>query len=144
MASTQIEHSLGGSKAAAISNMIVRALSEYTGRGPTKARTYLNDDVVTVVLQDTLTKGERSLVGDDLKELVLTMRKAYQGTMRHDLVNGVEAILGRKVAAFFSDNHVDPDMAVEVFVLAPAATAPHTDGADAAAKKTPREMIAST
>ena len=120
MASTQTEHSVGGSKAAAISNHIVRTMSEFTGRGPTKARTYLNDDVVTCVLQDTLTKGERSLVTDDLPDLVLTTRKAYQGTMRTDLVSGVEAILGRTVTAFMSDNHIDPDVAVEVFVLAPA------------------------
>ncbi len=117
VSSTQTEHSHSGSKAAAISNMIVRTMSEYTGRGPTKARTHLSDDVVTVILQDTLTKGERSLVSDGLEDLVLTTRKAYQGTMRHDLVNGIETILGRKVAAFMSDNHIDPDMAVEVFVL---------------------------
>jgi uncharacterized protein YbcI len=109
----------GGLKGAAISNMVVRTLSEYTGRGPTRARTYLHDDVVTVVLQDTLTKGERSLVDDGLEELVLTMRKAFQTTMRDDLVSGVEEILGRTVAAFLSDNHLDPDVAVETFVLAP-------------------------
>lgn len=120
MASTQTERSVGGSKAAAISNHIVRTMSEYTGRGPTKARTFVNDDVVTCVLQDTLTKGERSLVSDDLPDLVLTTRKAYQGTMRGELVSGVEAILGRTVSAFMSDNHIDPDVAVEVFVLAPA------------------------
>jgi uncharacterized protein YbcI len=105
--------------------MIVHAMSEYTGRGPTKARTYLNDDLVTVVLQDTLTKGERSLVGDDLEDLVLTMRKAFQGTMRRDLIDGVEAIIGREVVAFLSDNHINPDIAVEVFLLAPANGAGH-------------------
>ena len=36
-------------------------LREYTGRGPTKARTMINEDVVTVLLADTLTKGERRL-----------------------------------------------------------------------------------
>jgi uncharacterized protein YbcI len=122
MASTQTEPSIGGSKAAAISNHVVRTMSAYTGRGPTKARTYISDDVVTVVLQDTLTKGERSLVGDDLDQLVLTMRKAYQGTMGNELINGVEQILGRKVTAFMSDNHIDPDIAAEIFVLAPADT----------------------
>jgi len=50
------------SSSAEISNLTVRLLSQYTGRGPTKARTYLNDDMVTVVLQDTLTKGEITLV----------------------------------------------------------------------------------
>lgn len=129
MASTQTEHAVGGSKVAAISNHIVRTMSEFTGRGPTKARTYLNDDVVTCVLQDTLTKGERSLVGDELDDLVLTTRKAYQGTMRTELVSGVEAILGRTVMAFMSDNHIDPDVAVEVFVLAPVVSGAAGDGA---------------
>ncbi len=141
MASTHAEHASGGSKSAAISNHVVRTMSEYTGRGPTKARTYLNDDVVTVVLQCTLTKGERSLVGDELDDLVLTMRKAFQGTMRHDLISGVEEILGRKVVAFMSDNHIDPDVAVEVFLLAPADADPHADGARGVAK-TPAEAMA--
>jgi uncharacterized protein YbcI len=132
MASTHTEHSLAGSKAAAISNHVVRTISEYTGRGPTKARTYLNDDVVTCVLQDTLTKGERSLVSDHLDDLVLTMRKAFQGTMREDLINGIEDILGRTVTAFMSDNHIDPDAAVEVFLLAPLTNGSYGAGARSA------------
>jgi uncharacterized protein YbcI len=128
LSSTHTEHYPIGSRAAAISNHVVRTMSAYTGRGPTKARTYVNDDVVTVVLRDSLTKGERSLVGDDLDELVLTMRKAYQRTMRNDLIKGIEEILDRKVVAFMSDNHIDPDFAAEIFVLAPAAE-PQADGA---------------
>ena len=138
MASTHAEI---GSTAAAISNHVVRTMSAYTGRGPTKARTHINDDVVTVVLQDTLTTGERSLASDDLDELVLSMRKAFQGTMRHDLINGVEEILGRKVIAVMSDNHIDPDCAVEVFLLAAAGAGPERNEAHGAAK-TPREAIA--
>ena len=141
MASINTRASFSGSKAAAISNHVVRAISEYTGRGPTKGRTYINDDVVMVVLRDTLTKGERSLVSDDLSELVLTMRKAFQGTMRHALINGIETILGRTVIAFLSDNHIDPDAAVEVFLLAPADAGPQGDGARGAAK-TPSEAMA--
>lgn len=144
MSSTQTEHSPAASKAAAISNLVVRKLSEYTGHGPTKARTHFSDNVVVVVLQDTLTKGERSLVGDGLHELVLSMRKAFQGTMRDELVGGIEEILGRPVVAFLSDNHIDPDVAVEVFVLG----SDGSDGSDAhsygpdGAAKTPDEAIA--
>jgi uncharacterized protein YbcI len=121
MTSTHPEHptTTPGSKHAAISNLIVRTMSEYTGRGPTKARTHIHDDVVTVMLQDTLTKGERSLAEGGQEDLVLSMRKAFQRTMRDDLVAGVEGILGRKVLAFFSDNSIDPDCAAEVFLLAP-------------------------
>src|SRR4051794_14388070 len=79
------ERSATGSLAAAISNGVVRLMNEYTGRGPTRARTYISDDLVSVVLRDTLTKGERSLVADDKTELVLSTRKAFQITMRDEL-----------------------------------------------------------
>jgi uncharacterized protein YbcI len=92
-------------------------MSEYTGRGPTKARTYINDNLITVLLQDTLTKGERSLVRDGKQDLVLNTRLTYQMTMRNDLKTGLEQITGRTVRAFMSSNHMDPDIAVEVFVL---------------------------
>jgi uncharacterized protein YbcI len=94
-------------------------MREYTGRGPTKARTYVNDDLITVVLQDTLTMGERSLVRDGEVDLVLASRKAFQRTMSAQMVAAVERHSGRTVYAFLSDNHVDPDVAVESFVLVP-------------------------
>jgi uncharacterized protein YbcI len=109
----------GGSKAAAISNLTVRLLSQYTGRGPTKARTFFNDDMVTVVLQDTLTKAEITLVGTGHQETVLSTRKTFQDVMGPDLIAGVEQVTGRTVIAFLSANHVDPDVAVESFLLAP-------------------------
>jgi uncharacterized protein YbcI len=108
-----------GAMASAISNAAVRLLTEYTGRGPTKARTYINENLITVVLQDTLTRGEHSLVEDGETQLVLANRKAYQRVMGSELTASVERISGRRVLAFLSDNHVDPDYAVEAFVLAP-------------------------
>jgi uncharacterized protein YbcI len=112
-------HERPPSAAAAISNMTVRTLSEYTGRGPTKARTYMQDDVISVVLRDTLTKGERSLVDDGQADHVLNTRKMFQRTMRPTLVAGVEELTGRRVIAFLSDNHLDPDIGVETFVMEP-------------------------
>jgi uncharacterized protein YbcI len=106
-----------------ISTATVQVLHEYTGRGPTKAKTLINDDVVTVVLADTLTKGERKLVDSGRSDRVLQLRHDYQLTMRDDLIGIVERQLDRKVIAFMSQNHIDPDLAVEVFVLRP-------DGAD--------------
>jgi uncharacterized protein YbcI len=110
---------VGGSKSAAISNLTVRLLSQYTGRGPTKARTFFNEDMVTVLLRDTLTRGELSLVQCDHGDLVLATRKTFQDVMGADLTAGVEQILQRKVIAFLSSNHIDPDIAVETFILAP-------------------------
>jgi uncharacterized protein YbcI len=108
-----------GAISSAISGAVVQLMREYTGRGPTKARTYIDEDLITVVLQDTLTMGERSLVKDGKVELVLRMRKAFQTTMAAQLTAAVERHSGRRVYAFLSDNHIDPDVAVESFVLIP-------------------------
>jgi hypothetical protein len=67
-----------GPSGLAIANDVARLLNEYTGRGPTKARTSFGDDLVTVVIRDLLTKGERSLVRDGRVDLVLDLRRAYQ------------------------------------------------------------------
>ena len=110
-----------GVTANAISSAAVRIVSEYTGRGPTKAKTAITRDLVTIVMQDTMTKAERMLVESGKADLVLNVRREFQGTMCDDLIAAVELNMERKVIAFMSDNHVDPDMAVEVFVLEPPA-----------------------
>jgi uncharacterized protein YbcI len=104
---------------AMISTAAVQLLHEYTGRGPTKAKTMINDNVVAVLLADTLTKGERKLVENGHADRVLELRHDYQRVMRDDLVALVETQLDRKVIAFMSQNHIDPDLGVELFVLEP-------------------------
>lgn len=100
----------------------MRTIRKHTGRGPTKARTFVNDDVVTVVLQDTLSTGERNLMRDGERDVVRAIRSAYKRIMRPELIAGIEAILQRKVVASLSDNHIEADFAVEVFILAPSLT----------------------
>ena len=107
----------GGSLSAAISNAVVGLLHEYTGRGPTHARTTIGSDTIVVTLRDCLTKAERTLVRRGQELEVLAMRRAFQNTMRDDLVGAVEALTGRKVEAFLSDNLHDPDVAVEIFLM---------------------------
>ena len=109
------------SPSATISTSTVQLLHEYTGRGPTRARTLIHDNVVTIVLADTLTKGERTLVAGGSAHAVLAQRHIFQNLMEDDLVALVEQQLKRKVIAFMSQNHIDPDLAVEVFVLEPDA-----------------------
>jgi uncharacterized protein YbcI len=106
-----------GEQAAAIANLVVKLTSEYTGRGPTKARTHIDDDLITVILRETLTKGERILVRDGKEDVVRSTRFAFQQTMKDELVAGVEQILGRTVLAFMSANHMEPDVAAEIFLL---------------------------
>jgi uncharacterized protein YbcI len=79
----------------------------------------VRDDLVVIVLGDTLTKAERSLADAGKEERVLQLRQDFQRTMKDELVEAVERITGRHVVAFMSDNHIDPDLACEVFVLAP-------------------------
>ena len=103
----------------AISNAVVQIVREYTGRGPTKARTSIRDDVVTVLMQETLLKAEHSLISDNKGALVVEMRRSFQQTMRDELSAAVERLTHRKVVAFMSDSHLEPDYSIEVFVLAP-------------------------
>lgn len=119
MSGSQIEHPKRGELSAAISNAVVRVFHDYTGRGPNRARAFVHDDLISVVLEDTLTKGERNLVVQGNREVVLQSRHAYQQTMRADLVAAIETLAGHKVRAFLSDNSTDPDVAVESFVMEP-------------------------
>jgi uncharacterized protein YbcI len=108
---------------ASISNAIVHLHREYLGRGPTRARTSIRDDTVVVMMHDTLTKAEHSLVSDGKADEVLSTRHSLQRTMRLDMVTAVERLTGRTVIAFMSTNHIDPDLACEILILEPEAGA---------------------
>jgi uncharacterized protein YbcI len=107
----------GGSLAADVSRHVVRLFSEYTGRGPTKARTMIRDNLIVCLTQDTMTKAEHRLVAEGEAELVVTIRRKFQSTMRDDLVAGIEILTGRKVVSFMSDHDAERDCAAEIFVL---------------------------
>ena len=114
-----------------ICDTAVRILRDYTGRGPTQAKATINGDSVMILLGDTLTRGERQLAATGKAERVLQLRHDFQMVMRDELVKAVEDAIGRKVIAFMSQNHIDPDVAVEVFILQPeSASADSRAGAD--------------
>jgi uncharacterized protein YbcI len=119
MASIADERPTGGSLSAAISNAIVRITSEYIGRGPTKARTSIRDEMIVVLMQDTLTKAEKTLLDAGQGDFVMETRARFQMTMRDEYVAAVEMLTERKVIAFMSANHMDPDMATEIFIMEP-------------------------
>jgi uncharacterized protein YbcI len=108
-----------GAMLLAIANAIVRVHKKYFGKGPTKARAYYDGDVVTCVLRDVYTRAERTLLDSGRSESVLSQRHELQLAVRDEFIGDVERITGRKVIAFFSGNHADPDIGVEVFVLEP-------------------------
>lgn len=111
-----------GQVANAISSSVVRLFAQWVGRGPTRARTVLSGNLVTVVLEDTLTKPERTLVEMGRGETVVTTRRTFQQMMRKELVTSVEELTGREVVAFLSDQSAEPDFAVETFILSPQAS----------------------
>jgi uncharacterized protein YbcI len=110
-----------GAVASAISDAMVGMLHRYTGRGPTKARTTISRDLIVCVMGATLTKGEQSLVKGGRQDVVLRGRRAFEDMMHADAVAVVQELSGRRVAAFMSHSHIDPDLAVEIFVLEPRA-----------------------
>ena len=114
---TERERHEAGELNAAITRAVVRIHSQYVGRGPTRAQTFYRGPVVVTVMENAMTKAERSLVDDGELDVVLSMRRKFQQTMREDLVGEIERITGCKVVAFMSDNHVEPDLAAELFFL---------------------------
>jgi uncharacterized protein YbcI len=125
----QDERIQAGAVPSAISNAIRQLVAEYTGRGPTRARTSIRDNLVVVLLEDTLTKGERRLVSTGRGDRVIDLRREFQDAMREDAIASIEELTGRKVSAFMSANHIDPDLGAEVFVLEPLAPTAEGNGA---------------
>jgi uncharacterized protein YbcI len=117
---SEAAHLEDGHLNAAISNAVVRLMRESTGRGPTKARTTIRDDVVLVVLEHVLTKAESNLAARGRADKVLELRHTIQSAMEDELVDAVEELTGRRVRAFMSTNHTDPDIAAELFMLEPS------------------------
>ena len=124
------ERPAGPSAYLAISNAVVGVMREYTGRGPTKARTTIRDNVVLVMLEQTLSKGEQVLVDKGRGDRVLALRREYQEAMREEGSARVAELTGRDVIAMMSANHINPDLGAEIFVLdgppEPRAVTPET------------------
>jgi uncharacterized protein YbcI len=106
-----------GKVAAGISNAMVGIHRQYFGRGASRARTVMGADYVICFLEDIYTPVERTLIEAGRFAAVQETRGAFQDTMRDKFVEAVEDLAGRKVVGFLSQVHVDPDLAVETFIL---------------------------
>jgi uncharacterized protein YbcI len=102
---------------AEISNAMVGLKKEFYGKGPTKAKTYLNDNYVFCVLQGGLTRNEETLLAAGHDDLVRQYRLRFQEAMAAPTIEAVERITGRKVLGYHSQIVFDPEHAVEMFVL---------------------------
>jgi uncharacterized protein YbcI len=106
-----------GETLAEISTGLVQLHSRYYGKGPTKAKTHIFDDTVVCTLVGGFTTVEHTLIDADQGESVYDMRRSFQQTMEEEFKRVVQGFTGRKVIAYMSAIHLDPALAVEVFVL---------------------------
>jgi uncharacterized protein YbcI len=107
----------GGELNAAVTREVIRIQNESHGRGPKKAFSFHSGNLLITVLEEVLTPAERKLAGNGESDAVLNMRRLYQRSMAAEMKKSIEAVTGRRVTAFMSDNHIEPDMAVEIFIL---------------------------
>jgi uncharacterized protein YbcI len=112
-----------GQLAAAIANELGKMISDFVGRGATKSRAFVHNDVLVLLLEDGATRAEVNLVAAGHAELVRHQRDALQRAMEDQLVAAVERITGRTVRTFLSGLSTDGGSAVEMFVLEPEADA---------------------
>jgi uncharacterized protein YbcI len=116
-----------GQQAAAISNAITGMHRNHFGRGASRTRTIMGSDYVVTFMSDIYTPVERTLIDAGHFEVVEQTRRAFQEVMRERFSAAVAEITGRRVVAFMSQVHADPDLSVETFVLEHA----DVDGASA-------------
>ena len=112
-----IEAERGQSLPAEISNAMVGLKKEYYGRGPTKAKTYINDNYVFCILEGGLTRNEETLLEAGEERLVREYRLRFQESMKETTTEALERITGRKVVGYHSQIVFDPEYGFEIFVL---------------------------
>ena len=107
-----------GEQLAAVTNAIVGLFREYYGRGPTKAKSYLLDDrIVVCVLEETMTRVEKTLVDNGHGEKVREVRLAFQEAMAHEFKQCVREKMQRDVLGYHSQLTLEPDYGFEFFIL---------------------------
>ena len=104
---------------ARISTEIVRTLKESFGKGPVKAKSYIQDDFLLVVMRGGVTTAEQTMLERGHAQLVRQFRQTYQDEMADVLNAKVEALTGRKVVNYQSQILFDPHIVLEIFFFEP-------------------------
>jgi uncharacterized protein YbcI len=108
----------GGRLLAAISTSIVRIVRDHYGRGPMRAKTYVLDDIIVVVMRGSgFTPFEQTIMESGQPERVIAMREDFQHVMAERYKQKIEELTGRTVLAFLSQAHVEPDITMEIFFV---------------------------
>lgn len=112
-----LEGQAGASLLSAISREMVKAMKTYYGRGPTKAKSYLMDDLLLIVMRGGFTEAEQTLLSAGEGDTVRTFRQRFENIMGERLIGTIEQLTERKVLTYQSQVLFDPDTAVEIFVF---------------------------
>jgi len=123
------EHDQAGPMAE-VTRGLARLHTDYYGKGPSRARTYMIDDTVVCLLEGGFTTVEQTLIGEGKADAVHGMRRSFQSAMEGRFRDVVEGATSRRVIAYMSQIHSDPDLAMELFVLAPHAQSQDGSGPD--------------
>lgn len=111
------ERPTGGALNAALANEIGKLVADFTGRGATRSRAVVHQDLVVCVLEDGATRAERTLVSAGKADLVRLQRDALQRAMEPELVAAVERLTGRPVRTFMSGIDMEGNCSIEAFIL---------------------------
>ena len=108
----------GGPLLSAISNSMSALRREHYGRGPLKAKTYILDDMIVVVMRDSgYSAIEKTMIDNDEAERVIALREAFQRVMARRYSDTIETLTGRSVVAFLNRAHLEPDISMKVFIV---------------------------
>jgi uncharacterized protein YbcI len=102
---------------AAVSREIVVLLKDLTGRGPTKAKTYVHDDCVILLLREGHTRSEETMFAGGGGRGVAQGRVDMSETIRAPLIEVIERHTSRRVVGFMSSSQQEPDLLGFIFVL---------------------------
>ncbi len=111
-----------GTLRARISNEMVRLHSEYYGRGPNKAKVYADGDLIAVVLEETFTPAEKTLIARGESDGIQDIRRRFQRAMADQFRSVIEQATGREVRSFMSETDLENDISIELFLLGPTRT----------------------
>ncbi len=104
---------------AAVSASMGSLHERYYGRAPASTKSQMmGDDLLACVLGGVYTEVEKTMIELQRTAIVQETRSAFQTAMQQRFISEVERLSGRRVLAFISNQHVGPDLEVELFVLA--------------------------
>ena len=99
----------------AISREMVRALKQYYGKGPVKAKSYLMDDFLLVIMRDGQLTAEDTMVEAGREDTVRQFRQEFENVMAERLIGTIEQLTGRKVVTYQSQVLFNPHIVCELF-----------------------------